>query len=135
MASASNEPFGDAARAKYVQLTSYRKDGTAVSSPLWAASDGDVLFMWTTADSWKVKRIQRDPHVAVQACDARGHKVIGSPVNGTAEILDSVGTERVRGLITDKYGILGWLTVKGSQLRRGKSGTVGLAIRPASGSD
>ncbi|WAC57005.1 PPOX class F420-dependent oxidoreductase [Gordonia sp. SL306] len=127
----SQTPFGEAAQAKYVQLTTFRKDGTPVATPLWAAIDGGQLTMWTAADSWKVKRIRRDPRVVVQACDARGRKTTGVAVNGTAEILDDAGTEKVRGLIIGKYGILGWLTVKGSLLRRGKSGTVGLSITPA----
>ncbi|MYR08309.1 PPOX class F420-dependent oxidoreductase [Gordonia sp. SID5947] len=124
----ADAPFGDATRAKFVQLTTFRKDGTPVATPLWAAIDGDRLTMWTVVDSWKVKRIRRDPRVVVQACDARGRKTIGEPVDGTAEILDEAGTEKVRRLIADKYGILGWLTIKGSLLRRGKSGTVGLSI-------
>lgn len=65
-------PFGQAGTAKYVQLTTFRKDGTPVATPLWAALDGDKLVMWTVTDSWKVKRIRRNPEVLVQACDARG---------------------------------------------------------------
>jgi hypothetical protein len=28
-----------------------------------------------------------------------------------------------------KYGVLGWLTIMGSRLRRGEEGTVGIRIR------
>ncbi|MFW0787711.1 PPOX class F420-dependent oxidoreductase [Gordonia sp. CPCC 206044] len=131
MTDAVDNPFGDVAQAKYVVLTTYRKDGTPVSSPLWAVADGDELLMWTPSDSWKVKRIRRDPHVVVQASDARGSTVHGNPVNATAQILDAAGTERVRRHIIGKYGLIGRLVVKGSALRRGKSGTVGLAITVA----
>lgn len=123
-------PFGQAGTAKYVQLTTFRKDGTPVATPLWAALDGDKLVMWTVTDSWKVKRIRRNPEVLVQACDARGKKAFGDIVKGTAEIQDAGGTERTRKAIAKKYGILGWITVKGSQLRRGDGGTIGLAITP-----
>jgi PPOX class probable F420-dependent enzyme len=121
-------PFGQAGTAKYVLLTTFRKDGTPVSSPLWAALDGDKLLMWTVTDSWKVKRLRRDPAVVVQACDVRGKQTYGDPVSGTAEILDDAGSDRARAVVQKKYGILGWVTVKGSVLRRGKSGSVGLAI-------
>ncbi|MCH5643858.1 PPOX class F420-dependent oxidoreductase [Gordonia sp. ABSL49_1] len=120
--------FGAAATAKYVQLTTFRKDGTPVSTPVWATIDGDRLLVWTVADSWKVKRLRRDPRIIVQACDARGTKVTGEPVEGTGEVLDDAGTARTRELISKKYGILGWITIKASTLRRGSGGTVGLAL-------
>ncbi|MFE0749214.1 PPOX class F420-dependent oxidoreductase [Gordonia sp. NPDC058843] len=123
--------FGEAGTAKYVNLTTYRKDGTAVTSPLWAALDGDRLVMWTVADSWKVKRLRRDPRVVVQACDVRGHKNIGEPVSGTAEVLDAADSGRVKKAIADKYGLLGKITILGSKLRRGEAGSVGIVITPA----
>lgn len=122
--------FGEAGTAKYVNLTTYRKDGTAVTSPLWAALDGDQLVMWTVADSRKVKRLRRDPLIVVQACDVRGHKTFGAPVSGTAEVLDAADSGRVKKAITDKYGLLGKITMLGSKLRRGDHGSVGIVITP-----
>ncbi|WP_137872480.1 PPOX class F420-dependent oxidoreductase [Rhodococcus sp. Q] len=119
--------FGDVAAAKYVLLTTFRKDGTPVSTPLWAALDGDRLLMWTVTDSWKVKRIRRNPRVTVAACDVRGNPK-GPAVEATAEILDDAGTDRARDAIAKRYGLLGWITMKGSLLRRGRSGTIGLAV-------
>lgn len=121
-------PFGQAGTAKYVLLTTFRKDGTPVAAPLWAALDGDRLLMWTVADSWKVKRIRKNPAVIVQACDLRGKETYGDPVHGTAAILDQAGSDHARTVITKKYGILGWITVKGSVLRRGRTGSIGLSI-------
>jgi PPOX class probable F420-dependent enzyme len=119
--------FGDVAAAKYVLLTTFRKDGTPVSTPLWAALDGDRLLMWTVTDSWKVKRIRRNPRVTVAACDVRGNPK-GPAVEATAEILDVAGTDRARDAIARRYGLLGWITMKGSLLRRGRTGTIGLAV-------
>ncbi|MFI6430907.1 PPOX class F420-dependent oxidoreductase [Rhodococcus oryzae] len=113
--------------AKYVLLTTFRKDGSAVPTPLWAALDGDRLLLWTVTDSWKVKRIRRNPQVTVAACDVRGNQK-GDAIAATAVVLDDAGTEHAREVITHKYGILGWITVKGSLLRRGKTGTIGLAV-------
>lgn len=121
--------FDTVASAKYVLLTTFRKDGSPVATPLWAAAEGDNLLMWTVTDSYKVKRIRRNPKVTVAVCDARGNPK-GDPVEARAEVLDASGTEHVRSLITRKYGILGWLTVKGSTLRRGKDGTIGLSLSP-----
>ncbi|MDS1112997.1 PPOX class F420-dependent oxidoreductase [Gordonia westfalica] len=123
--------FGEAGTAKYVNLTTYRKDGTPVTSPLWAALDGDRLVMWTVADSWKVKRLRRDPRVVVQACDVRGRKLFGEPVTGTAEVLDDAGSDRVKQAIADKYGLFGRISLIGSKIRRGRHGSVGIAITAA----
>jgi len=124
------DTFDTIARGKYVLLTTFKKDGTGVPTPLWGALDGDRLLMWTVADSWKVKRIRRNPKVTVAPCDMRGNPQ-GDAVDATAEILDETGTEKARAAVASKYGILGWLTVKGSVLRRGKSGSVGLSITAA----
>jgi hypothetical protein len=62
---------GDFTSSQYVQLTTLRKDGSAVSSPVWAAIDGERLFVWTETDSFKVKRIRHNPEVLVQPLHAR----------------------------------------------------------------
>jgi PPOX class probable F420-dependent enzyme len=126
-----DNPFGDSGTAKYVLLTTFRKDGTPVGTALWAALDDGKLFIWTASDSWKVKRIRRNPAVTLQTCDARGRTGGTEVVTGTAAILDEAGTDRVRGMIKKKYSLLGWLMVTGSLLRRGRSGTVGLEITAA----
>ncbi|NLG55489.1 MAG: PPOX class F420-dependent oxidoreductase [Rhodococcus sp.] len=117
----------DVLRAKYVLLTTFRKDGSPVPTPLWAAAEGDRLLMWTVTDSYKVKRIRRNPDVTVAVCDARGNPK-GDPIPARAEILDDAGTDRERSAIASKYGIVGWFVMKGSLLRRGNHGTIGLAI-------
>lgn len=117
---------GQIAQAKYVMLTTYKKDGTPVAAPLWAARDDADLVVWTVDDSWKVKRLRRNNAVLVQACDARGRKTFGPVVAGLGEVIDG---EFAAKLIERKYGLAGRLTVLGSRLRRGRTGTVGIRVR------
>ncbi|MFJ5274205.1 PPOX class F420-dependent oxidoreductase [Streptomyces sp. NPDC088358] len=112
---------------KFLLITSYRKNGTGVPTPVWVVRDGDALGAWTAANSWKVKRIRNRPHVLVGPCDVRGNPT-GEQVPASAEILDQTATARYRGLVARKYGILGRLTLFGSRLRRGREGTVGVRI-------
>ncbi len=112
---------------KYLLITSYRKNGTGVATPVWVVRDGTALGAWTVADSWKVKRIRNRADVLVGPCDVRGRPT-GEPVAGTAEIVDAAETARYRKLIARKYGVTGRLTLFGSRLRRGESGTVGIRI-------
>ncbi|MGW7402730.1 PPOX class F420-dependent oxidoreductase [Streptomyces sp. NPDC054833] len=115
------------ASGKYLLVTSYRKDGTPVATPVWVVRDGDALGVWTAAGSWKVKRIRRRADVLVGACDVRGNPS-GDQVAATAEIGDAATTGRYRDLIARKYGILGRLTLLGSRLRNGREGTVGIRV-------
>src|SRR5207244_4481046 len=90
---------------KYIRLTTYRKDGTEASTPVWVVSDdGRRLLVWTGAATWKVRRIRRDPRVRVTASDARGQPK-GEPVDGTARLLGADAEELVMGLLNRKYGL------------------------------
>ena len=91
------------ADARYLSLTTFKRDGTAAATPVWVTSDDHRrLLVWTAADAWKTKRIRRDAHVRVAACNARG-AVHGPSFDGEATILDD--TELVSELILRKYGL------------------------------
>ncbi|QIS19894.1 PPOX class F420-dependent oxidoreductase [Nocardia terpenica] len=120
--------WNDIARSKYVLLTTYKKDGTAVGTPVWVAPDGDRMVVWTNSKTWKVKRIRRNPAVTLQECDNRGRPRGTEVLSGTAAVLDADGTDRVRGLVGRKYGVLGTVAVQGHKLILGPNRTVGLAI-------
>ncbi|MFF4014656.1 PPOX class F420-dependent oxidoreductase [Streptomyces sp. NPDC001843] len=122
-----DSPAERLAAGKYLLVTSYRKNGTPVATPVWVVRDGDALGVWTTADSWKVKRIRRRPDVLVGPCDVRGRPT-GGQIPATARIGDAATAERYRSLIARKYGIVGRLTLLGSRLRRGAAGTVGITL-------
>jgi len=90
--------------SKQVSLTTYRKDGTPVATPVWQVMDGDTMTVVTEAESWKVKRIRNNPRVEVTACDFRGKITPGAqPVAGTARLLDAAGTENARALLAQRY--------------------------------
>jgi PPOX class probable F420-dependent enzyme len=114
-------------RGSYLLVTTFRKDGTPVPTPVWVGRDGDELIVWTQATAGKVKRIRNNPTVEVTACDLRG-KPRGETVKGTARILDAAGTERGRRVLRKKYGIAGHVVIGSSKVFRGRDGTVCLAI-------
>lgn len=124
------DPGGDLGRlgqGKYLLVTTFRKDGRAVPTPVWVVPDGQALGVWTAADSGKVKRIRNNGEVLVGPCDARGRPTGGSRP-ARAELLDADRTGAYRALVARKYGLLGRLTLWGSRLRRGREGTVGIRI-------
>ena len=102
---------------RYASITTFRRDGSPASTPVWFVSD-DLqrrLLVATGATTWKVRRIRRNPHVRVAACSARG-KVSGAPIDGTARFVDDA--DLVRRLQAEKYGWQKWLAEKASGLSR-----------------
>jgi len=94
------ERFG----GKYLSLTSFRRDGSGVATPMWFVSDNGQLVVETDANSYKVKRIRRDPHVRIAVCDARG-RLRGEAVDAEARLLPDSERERVERLLARKYRI------------------------------
>ncbi len=97
-----DDQFASLARARYVSLTTFKRDGTSISTPVWVASDdGRRLLVWSGARTWKVRRVARDPRVLVARCDYKGREH-GPRVEGTARVIDKgeLGTR----LIRRKYG-------------------------------
>ncbi|GDY33673.1 PPOX class F420-dependent oxidoreductase [Gandjariella thermophila] len=114
---------------KYLLLTTFRRTGEAVPTPVWVVRDGAELVVWTARDAGKAKRVRRDGTVRLAPCDARGRPT-GPEVPGRARVLDAAGSQRARELIAARYGLVGRLVLWGSRLRRGREGTVGIAITP-----
>ncbi|MEU6380669.1 PPOX class F420-dependent oxidoreductase [Streptomyces sp. NPDC046909] len=123
----NDSPLDRLGAGKYLLITSYRKNGTPVPTPVWVVRDGDALGVWTVADSWKVKRIRARADILVGPCDLRGNPT-GDPVPATAEICDAGISAHYRKLIARKYGLMGRLSLLGSRLRRGTDGTIGLRV-------
>ncbi|HEY1691326.1 MAG TPA: PPOX class F420-dependent oxidoreductase [Polyangiaceae bacterium] len=94
-------PLGD---ARYVSLETFRKDGTGVKTPVWAAPLDGKLVVFTAGDSFKVKRLRNDARVRVAACDVRGN-VRGEWLSGKGHIVeDAAQVEQVLGALRRKYG-------------------------------
>ncbi|MET8848799.1 PPOX class F420-dependent oxidoreductase [Amycolatopsis sp. NPDC004625] len=119
------------AAERYVVLTTFRRDGRAVPTPIWVAGDDGELVFWSERKAGKVKRIRNGGRVEVQACDLRGQKTHGAKASGEARLLDAADTERVRRAIARKYGIVGRVTMFFSKLRGPADRTVGIAVKLA----
>ncbi len=87
---------------RYIRLTTRKRDGTPVATPVWVVSDdGRRLLVWTGSDTWKARRLRRDPGVLVAASDARGNAK-GAEIPATARFVDE--GELVTTLLRRKYG-------------------------------
>lgn len=117
-------------RGKYVSVTTYRRTGAGVPTPVWYAVSERELVFWTAADSGKVKRIRNNTRVQVAVCNARGNIAPGATVvEGTARVLDEAGKAAARRLLARKYALVR-LTDLARRLvgRTRRPGQVGVAV-------
>ena len=73
---------------KYLNLESFKRDGTPAQTPVWFAEDCGVLYVYTLANAGKVKRIRRNPRIRIAPCTMRG-TLIGPWVEAEATIVDA----------------------------------------------
>jgi PPOX class probable F420-dependent enzyme len=90
--------------AQYVALTTYRRDGTPVTTPVWAAAEGESLYLFSNANAGKVKRLRNSSRAAIAPCTATG-KVTGAQLPAEAFNLASDQMPKVWKLLTKKYGM------------------------------
>src|SRR4051812_25499371 len=121
--------------SEYVSLTTFRRTGAPVSTPVWAAPDGADLLVWTRTDSGKIKRLRHTARVTVAPCDFRGNTK-GDAVDGVAELIEHADWPGALTALRRAYGLrfqLGYLTSRVVQRlsRRATDRNEIIRIRPA----
>jgi PPOX class probable F420-dependent enzyme len=88
---------------KYLSLATFRKSGKEVKTPVWFAEQDGKLYVFTMADSGKVKRLRNSSRSRIAACDMRGN-VHGDWVDADTVILDNpADQEKARLALRRKY--------------------------------
>jgi uncharacterized protein len=90
---------------KYISLSTFRKSGAAVSTPVWFGEQGEKLYVMTRSDSWKYKRIRNNPQVRLAPCTVRG-KTTGPAFAATARILPPENWLSARKTLRSKYWLM-----------------------------
>lgn len=96
------EPFHS--RRSYLSLTTFRPDGSGVTTPVWCVAAGDRLLMRTDSESHKVKRLRRNPSVVIAPCDFRGGRR-GTETEAVANELPASERKRIERLLLRKYPV------------------------------
>jgi len=89
---------------KYCLLTTFRKTGEPIPTPVWFGLADGRIYLRTEAAAGKVKRIRSNPRVLVAPCTFRG-KPSGAPAEGRARALDADESERAERAIAANYGL------------------------------
>ncbi len=92
-------------KEEFLSLETYRKNGETIKSPMWFAQDNDALYLWTMADTSKVKRIRNNPNVNIAPCKRMG-EVTGEWMTAHATIDDSpIMVAQVEAMLLKKIGL------------------------------
>jgi PPOX class probable F420-dependent enzyme len=102
---ASMDYFEPLRKQRNILLTTYRRDGTPVGTPVHVVTRGDVAFVRTYEPSGKMKRIRRDPVVEVAPSTIRGRPT-GPALPAKARILSGEEAAEAARLLAGKYRIL-----------------------------
>jgi len=127
--------FPDLRREQYIALTTFRKTGQAVTTPVVFAASLGTIYVGTRADAGKLKRLRRSGRVTLAPCTYSG-KVTGSVSAGKARILtEPQECTAASTALAKKYGFMLPLTRNAWRLlhRKAKADEVYLAIEPISG--
>ena len=87
---------------KYISLTTFRKTGAGVATPVWFGEENGNLYVMTRSDMGKTKRVRNNPQVRVAPCSMRG-KVTGAEFSAVARILPPEEHSRARQALNRKY--------------------------------
>ena len=123
--------FAALASARFISLSTFRRSGEAVPTPVWIARDGEDLLVTTPADTGKVKRLRNSPRVELSPSSRMGKVEDGAPrVSGTATI--ETESERETQIFREKYGLEYRIFMRIERLGKdGNKPRLILRIRPA----
>ena len=88
---------------KYVNLETYKKDGTPVRTPVWFMIDGDIIYVITREKTGKVKRLGNNQNIKVVPCSFKGQPS-NEWIKGKAQKVTGEDAEKAIKLRKKKYG-------------------------------
>ena len=114
----TNASFEALRTHQYISLTTFRKTGVGVATPVWFALADGKLVGTTQVQTGKVKRIRNNPKVTVAPSTARG-EVLGELQNGLCRVLEPSEFKRAEDALKKKYGVMYFLISTMAKLRGG----------------
>ena len=99
---------------QYINLITYRRDNTPVSTAVWVAGIGDALYITTGKAAGKVKRIKNNGKATIHETNQSGSQKLSEDLNLEAKIVSDL-VEKKEGIkaITKKYGLMAKMMMRG----------------------
>ena len=94
---------------KYINLETYKKDGTYVRTPVWFVIDNDLIYVITRDSTGKVKRLRNNQDVRIVLCSFKGEPK-SEWIKGKAENITGDEANKIIKLRKKKYGMFARLS-------------------------
>src|SRR5262245_37352390 len=91
--------------SQYIALTTYRRDGRPVTTPVWAVPLEGRIYVFTASGTGKAKRVRATGRVRFAPCSMNGRVVLDDSREGTARVVDDEALrDRALAALQQKYG-------------------------------
>jgi len=97
--------FAPVSGATYVQLTTFRRDGRGVPTPVHLVVDGETAFFRTWDVTGKAKRLRHTPAVRIAPATFRG-RPLGPAIPAQAHLLDGPAADHAARLLAARHPVL-----------------------------
>ena len=109
----------DFANEEYINLITYKKDSSAVATPVWLSSVNDYLVVTTSVNAGKVKRVKANGKATIYKTNQNGSEKLSEEIEVKASIIEDE-SEKLKGIksIKKKYFPVSKMFIRGSNENR-----------------
>ena len=104
---------------EYVNLVTFKKDGSSITTPVWVAPYQNSLVVTTSLNAGKVKRIKNNGQATIYVTNQTGSKKLSESLNVSASLItDSKDKSEAVEKIKKKYGLISKMFLRGPDEQR-----------------
>ena len=105
--------------AEYINLITYKRDKSSVTTPVWVADFSNSLVITTSLNAGKVKRIRNNGKATIYITNQSGSKKLSEKLDLKASLIEDVDLKKqATDLIRKKYGVMAKMIMKGPDEQR-----------------
>ena len=105
--------------AEYINLITYKRDKSSVTTPVWVADFSNSLIVTTSLNAGKVKRIRNNGKATIYITNQNGSKKLSESLDLKATLIEDLDLKKqATDLIRKKYGMMAKMIMKGPDEQR-----------------
>ena len=91
---------------EYINLITYKKDKTPITTPVWVANFSNSLVVTTSLNAGKVKRVRNNGKATIYITNQNGSKKLSESLDLKASLIEDEDMKKhAADIIRKKYGI------------------------------
>jgi len=111
--------LNDFVDVEYINLITYKKDKTPVTTPVWVADYSDSLVVTTSLNAGKVKRVRNNGEATIYVTNQSGSEKLSESLDLQASLIEEPNLKKqAADVIRKKYGLMAKMIMKGPDENR-----------------